>query len=108
MVTTISIQEDIYQAGITAIVQSGLYPDQSAILLEAFQLFLQAHPQIRLIMAIDLYQNEVVTLSKAAEIAEMNFFDFRAILQARGIMLESSEETTEDIQRGVALILEDT
>jgi len=39
MVTSKSVQEDIYQAGITAIVQSGLYPDRSTILLEAFQLF---------------------------------------------------------------------
>jgi len=53
-----------------------------------------------------LYQNKVVTLSKAAEIAEMNFFDFHAILQARGIMI-SPDETHEEIQQGVALILGD-
>jgi predicted HTH domain antitoxin len=59
-------------------------------------------------MAIELYQNEVVTLSRAAEIADMNFFDFRAVLQARGIIIESPDETYQEIQQGVALILGDS
>ncbi len=98
-------QTDILDKGIDAIVQGGNYPSREAVLDEAFELFLLAHPQERLTMAIQLYRDEVITLARAAQLADLNFFDFEAILRARGIEILMPDETSGEIEQGVALIL---
>lgn len=95
----------LWEKGIDAIVQMGSYPNREAILAESFALFLLTHPQLSLIMAINLYQSGAVTLARAAELANLNFFDFQAILRARGVPIMSPDETLAEIQQGVALIL---
>lgn len=53
--------------------------------------------------AIELYHKKV-TLARAAELADLNFFDFQAILRARGAIL-APDRTLAEIQQGVAFIL---
>ena len=72
-------QEHLWQKGVDVIVSTGNYPDREAVLQEAFDLFLMSHPQLRLLMAIELYRNEAVTLARAAELADLNFFDFTQV-----------------------------
>ena len=98
-------QEHLWQKGVDVIVSTGSYPDRETILQEAFDLFLITHPQLRLVMAIELYRNEVVTLARAAELADLNFFDFQAILRARGVEIICPDESEDEIEQGVALIL---
>lgn len=98
-------EDDVLGKGLDAIVQAGDYPNREAILREAFDLFLLTHPQQRLAMAIQLYQDEIVSLARAAELAGLNFFDFEALLKARGIEILAPYETGNEIQQGVALIL---
>jgi predicted HTH domain antitoxin len=98
-------EQDIITKGLDAIVQTGDYASREVILREAFTLFLLTHPQQRLSMSIQLYQDEVVTLSRAAELAGLNFFDFESLLKARKIEILAPDETTQEIRQGVTLIL---
>lgn len=100
-----SEQYNILEHSLDALIQMGAYPNREAILQEAFTLFLQAHPQERLAIAIQLYTAEVVSLARAAELAGLNFFDFEAILRARGLEILTPDETSAEIEQGIALIL---
>ena len=97
--------EELWEEGVAAIVRAGSYANRQEVLAEAFHLFLLAHPNLRLGMAIQLYLDDVVTLARAAELADLNFFDFQAILRSRGISIESPQETADEIEQGMALIL---
>jgi hypothetical protein len=45
-----------------------------------------------------------VTLSRAAEVAELGFFQFKEILKDRGVRIEVSRQSKEEIGRGVELL----
>lgn len=95
----------ILEQGMGVLVQQGNYPNRNSLVREAINLWLVNHPDQRLTMAMQLYQNEVVSLGRAAELAGLSLFDFEAILRARGIELVMPDETPADIQAGVDLIL---
>jgi len=102
---TVMDSETILEKGINTLVQRGYYATREALLYEAVMLFLTHRPEQRLEMAIQLYQDEIVTLSRAAELAGLHFWDFEAILRARQINILMPDQTSAQIQRGVNLIL---
>ena len=68
------------------------------VLHEAIDVFLEAHPQAQLEAALDLWQREYVTLGKAAELASLTLWDFKAVLRQRGIpiIIEARHATEMD------------
>lgn len=105
LASTFEEKKQLFEKGIETILQIGNYPDRETVLFEAFELFLLAHPGERLNVAIQLYLDEVVSLSRAAELAGLNFFDFEAILKARAIPFLTPDESADEIKIGVSLIL---
>ncbi len=95
---------DLWHKGIDAIVETGDFPSRAAVVEEALQLFFRTYPQQRLEMAIKLYRDEDVTLSRAAEIADLNFLDFQAILQARGVDIVIAGSTRAEIEQGLGIL----
>ncbi len=60
--------------------------------------------QLRLAAAIEMYKKGEVTLSRAAEVAEMGFFQFKEIMKDREVRMEAPRVTKEELERGVELI----
>ncbi|MEM7536589.1 MAG: UPF0175 family protein [Chloroflexota bacterium] len=62
---------------------------------------------LKMTLAIKLYQDNQVTLMRAAEIAELNFFEFQDVLKERGIAIKIVGATKEEIDEGLAFIFDE-
>ncbi|HLC84504.1 MAG TPA: UPF0175 family protein [Candidatus Nanoarchaeia archaeon] len=60
--------------------------------------------QMRVGAAIEMYKKEEVTLSKTAEIAGLNLFEFKEVLKDRGIKIILSHLSKEQLKRGTEVI----
>lgn len=71
-----------------ATVRAGLFRSKEEALQEALGTFFTAKPQYSIEAAIEMFKADEVSLSRAAEIAGMNFWRFKEILAQRGIKIE--------------------
>ena len=71
---------------------------------DAFRALLNLKPGLKVEIAIELYFNEEVSLSRAAEIAGMDIEGFKEILKMRGLKVTSYIGSKEDIESGLRLI----
>ncbi len=49
------------------------FPDEKNVMQKAIRILLQERPQIRIEWALDVYQNQDISLSKAAALANIPF-----------------------------------
>lgn len=73
-------------------VEANLYPNEESVIQEALQLLLQAHPEMKIEMALDQYQKEQLTLEEAAKLAGVGWGQMKNILVERGIPLRLSSQ----------------
>lgn len=73
-------------------VEASLYPNEDAVLQEALQLLLQAHPEMKIELAIGRYQQESLYLEDAASVAGVSWGQMKNILVERGIPLRFKTE----------------
>ena len=69
-----------------ALISLGYYDNRSEIIREALRSFLSQKPEVRLVAAIKLYEEEKITTSRAAEIAGIPYDDMKTILIDEGII----------------------
>lgn len=77
---------EIMSNEISALVRSGFYSSKSDVMKDAFRCLFEHKPNLKLTAAIEIYKEDKVSLGRAAEIAEMNTFDFKEALADRGII----------------------
>lgn len=97
-------QDSLWDKGIDTVVKTSDFPTREAVVEEALRLFFEVYPQQRLEMAIGLYQDDEVTLMRAAEIAELDSVSFQEVLKKRGIVIEISGATKAEIDMGLAIL----
>lgn len=95
---------EVYMKEIEALIRAGYYSNKSEVVRDALRNFFENKAQLRLAAAIEMYRKGDVTLSKAAEIAGMNFFEFKEILIERGIKIVSPGKSKDELEKGVELI----
>ena len=66
---------------IDAIINAGYYDNRSELLRDALRLFFTQKKEIRLAAAIELYRENKITISRAAEIAGIPLDNMKTILQ---------------------------
>ena len=88
----------IYQQEIRAVVQAGYYSNKSEVVRDAIRLLFETRSELRLASAIELYKSGEITLSRAAEIAGMNMFEFKDILKDRGIKIRTSGGSKKELE----------
>ncbi|HUV81743.1 MAG TPA: UPF0175 family protein [archaeon] len=71
-----------------AITELGIYKDKNAFILDAINTLLSSHMELRVSIACKLYENEDVSLGKAAEIVGTSIEDMKKILSEHGIKLK--------------------
>ena len=96
---TLELLEDELQA----VTQAGAYTSKEEAIEHALAVLLAANPQLRVDTAIELYRQEKVTLSRAAEIAGLEWDAFKEKLSERGIET-MVDESPDEVQAGAALI----
>jgi predicted HTH domain antitoxin len=93
------ILEDILQA----LVRAGGYPSKEAAVGHALEVLLVANPHLRTQTAIEFYRRGKVTLSRAAEVAQLELEAFKEQLAERDLSIEV-DEAPDDVRAGVELI----
>lgn len=71
---------------IDAIIDTGYYDNRSEFIQDAIRMYLAQKPEMRLVAAVELYRQDKITLSRAAEIAGLSFEGMKSILQDEGIL----------------------
>ena len=89
---------------ISALIDSGLYPDSHAVVIEALENLVKIKKASRLDHAIRFYQDDEVTLGRAAELAGMSHFEFEEVLKARDILKVVEIDSAEELEAGVSVI----
>ena len=80
----------------------GPWQTETEVIRDAIDALLSSRTELRQAVAVELYLQDKVTLSRAAEIAGMNIWQFRDHLRARGIAIVMPEETSEDLDAMIA------
>jgi predicted HTH domain antitoxin len=81
-----------------AVAAVGAYGSSREVMAHALEVLLIANPSLRVEMAINLWQQEKISLGRAIEIAQIGRERFRQELAARGLHVEvaTSEEELRD------------
>lgn len=66
-------------------VKANLYDTEEAVIQDALRHLLRGRPELRIRLAIYRYQQEELSLAKAAEVAGVSWAQMRDILLERGI-----------------------
>ena len=86
------------------LVQAKLYPDEQSVIREAMRALWREHPQLRINWAVYQYQNQPISLAKAAALAGVCFDRMKEILVQRGIQPRLGPETIEEARRELEVI----
>ena len=100
----IEIHSPDLEKEVNALVDSGLYPDPHAVMVDALENLVRIKKASRLDDAIESYKQEEVTLGRAAELAGMHRFEFEEVLKTKGIVKETETAPVEELEAGVSVI----
>ncbi|MBI2655054.1 UPF0175 family protein [Candidatus Woesearchaeota archaeon] len=76
-----------YEEEIEGVVAAGYYSNKSEVVREALRYFFDTKKNLKLAAAIELYKEDKVTLSRAAELADLTSIEFKEILADKGIKI---------------------
>jgi len=105
MASTYSIPP-LYEDKIEAVVKAGYYSSKSDVVRDALRLLFDTKSNLRTSAAIEMYRSGKVTLSKAAEIATLNTISFKEVLKDRGIRIEITADSKEDLDKNGSVLNE--
>lgn len=71
---------------IDALIESGYYDNRSELVRDAIRLFFAQKSDIRRVSAIELYKKGEITISRASEIAGLDFETMKSILSDEGLL----------------------
>ena len=77
-------------------VRSGIFKNREEVIRDALRHLTRAHPEYRQRVAIYRYQNENISVGKAAELAGVSFEQMKEILAQQGIRPGLGPETVEE------------
>ena len=100
----IEIHSPDLEKEVNALVDSGLYPDPHAVMIDALENLVKIKKASRLDDAIESYKQGEVTLGRAAELAGMHRFELEEVFKARGIVKETEAAPVEELESGVSVI----
>ncbi|MBI1801115.1 MAG: UPF0175 family protein [Chloroflexi bacterium] len=87
----------LWPAELHILFQLGHWSTLDQILSEALETLLEKYPDLKLQSALKLYRQTFVSLSRAAEIAGIDRWDFREVLRANGIEDAVEVQATEEM-----------
>ncbi len=82
-------------------VKANLYADEEMVIQDALRHLLRGRPDLRIQLAVFQYQQEELSLAKAAEIAGVSWAQMRDILLEKGIDPALGPETLEEARAEV-------
>jgi predicted HTH domain antitoxin len=98
--TTSTLPDDLHQL-IEGSVDAGIFENKSDAIRHALRDYFEAHEDARLAAAVHLYDNDEISLGKAARLAGVSRFDMPALLREHGIDVKLGPEDMVDAQREI-------
>ncbi|HJH30085.1 MAG TPA: hypothetical protein C5S51_10435 [Methanosarcinaceae archaeon] len=95
---TLSISVD---RKVKALVNAGYYSSELDVIKDAIRSLFRENAELKVNAAIELYKEEEVSLSKAAEMAGVTTIEFKDLLGKRGIIREIEARPAAEIDRKV-------
>ena len=86
------------------LIRAGIYKSKEEGISEAVRTLLQIHPRYKIEIGIQSYQNEPISLGKAAEIAGVCWEEMREIMVNREIPLRLGPSTIEEVEKEIKAI----
>lgn len=74
------------------------YRDENEFVRDAINTLLAANKELRLDLAVELYEEEKISLGRAAEIADLSYEDMKEELSNRGIEIRRGPESVEEME----------
>jgi predicted HTH domain antitoxin len=102
MAEKITTKPTFWETELETIRSVGPWQTETEVIRDAIDALLSSRSELRQAVAVKLYLQDKVTLSRAAEIASMNIWQFRDHLRAQGIAIVVPEETSEDLDAMIA------
>lgn len=90
---------------INALINAGIFKDRKEFLQEACNTLLTVKPQMRLEAAIQLFKDGEITLGRGAEIAGISRYEFKDILEDRGIKIIIEPDSPKEMDRRVEKVM---
>ena len=90
---------------INVLLEKGFYKNKEELMDDAYRALLRNRPQLRIEVAISLYENEEISLSKASEVAGVCIEEFKESLKDRGLSVKVPPISKEDLDEQTKLIL---
>jgi len=84
-----------------SLVDAKLYPNQEAVIQDALRSLLQEKPHLRVELAIRSYQEQEISLARAAQLARVSFDHMKEILVKRGIQVHLGPGDAEEARQEV-------
>jgi predicted HTH domain antitoxin len=84
---------------VKALVNAGYYSSELEVIKDAMRSLFRENAELKVNAAIELYKEEEVSLSKAAEMAGVTTIEFKDILGKRGIIREIEARQAVEMDR---------
>lgn len=88
------------------LLEKGFYKSREDLMDDAYRALLRNRPHLRIEAALSLYENEEVSLSKAAEIAGVCIEEFKEILEDKGLSIKVPSISKKELDEQTKLISE--
>jgi len=88
----------LLQEQVVAAREAGFYVREDDLVADAIRMLLAARPDVRSATACRLYARGVVSLGRAAELAELDVVSMKRLLHERGIVRTAPESLAETIE----------
>lgn len=98
--TTSTLPDDLHQL-VEGSIDAGIFENKSDAIRHALRDYFDDNDDARLAAAIHLYENDEISLGKAARLAGVSRFDMPDILREHGVEVKLGPEDMEDAQREI-------
>lgn len=98
--TTSTLPDDLHHL-IEGSVDAGIFENKSDDIRHALRDYFEEHEDARLAAAIHLYDNDEISLGKAARLAGVSRFDIPDLLREHGVEVKLGPEDMEDAHREI-------
>ncbi len=88
------------------LVERGVFESEESLAASAYRSLLTMQPALKIEIALSLYQDEEISLGRAAEMAGISREQMKEILSARGVERKYPQRPLEAVDRDVRFLLE--
>lgn len=88
------------------LVDRGIFKDEESLKASAYRSLLILRPELKVEIALSLYEREEISLGRAAEIAGLSREELKEVMASRGIERRMPSRSPAEVEADVRLLLE--